>query len=518
VTSTDNLITGLLDGLTPVPLPQKQGAVGVSVENAEGQFVDLLGNLLGLVGAPQDTILPLSKEFPQIPIGIEKQVTNNPPAWGTPPAEDHPIPVIPIVDGRQPLIVEKDNSPVLINRPVTNLTRESLLKPQATVESTFVRDTFNAPAQAIETGEYEILESYVGERTQYFKVANKHDKQDSYTISVPLPRRQAVTLPLPMRSTALTPLEFDSFGYKTTGLEDYYSKLNLREIEITPNDQQKPARLFAEPALAIVAGQNMGQEVTIRSKLLKQSPKIRTQERPVILESAEGENGSVELIASEKRPVPTVNTPRALPQGTAVDRNSMQIENAFLFEKANIPLGQKETLGKQDGGDVLSVLESVQGDRKDVVPEKIDPQPVRFTLPDHVKTTLKPNGQAVNLRIEPEHLGPARLSLVMNNDKLRARVVVENYQIKAAVEASLDRLVDQLSRADIKVDHIEVNVDGDSARNSLFGRPPQWRHRAPMAGLSHQNDSAVTEDGLPGESAMPHQTSYVGAGGVNLLA
>ena len=142
---------------------------------------------------------------------------------------------------------------------------------------------------------------------------------------------------------------------------------------------------------------------------------------------------------------------------------------------------------------------------------------MRITLPDDIRTALKPNGKAVTISIEPENLGPAKLSLSLVNDRLKARIVVDSAPAKVALEGNIDRLVSQLSKADISVDQIEITINGDSAQNQFFGRQPHWRHR--------MTSRPLTADGIDSDetapemvSSMPAAAQWVSAGGVNVLA
>ncbi|TFH55397.1 MAG: flagellar hook-length control protein FliK, partial [Candidatus Zixiibacteriota bacterium] len=142
---------------------------------------------------------------------------------------------------------------------------------------------------------------------------------------------------------------------------------------------------------------------------------------------------------------------------------------------------------------------------------------VRFTLPADIKTALKPNGQSITLRIEPENLGPAKLSLSLRDDKLTAKISVESAPAKAALESNLDRLVSQLTKANISVDQIEITITGDSAHNEFFQRQPHWQHRVTYR--SSQADDISSElAGIPVAEPLIGATQYAGPGGVNLLA
>jgi len=148
--------------------------------------------------------------------------------------------------------------------------------------------------------------------------------------------------------------------------------------------------------------------------------------------------------------------------------------------------------------------------------EDITPRMVRFNLPDDLQTKLIPNGQSVSIRIEPEHLGPARLSLTISHDRLRARVTVESFEAKVLIERSLDRLTQQLTRAGVEVDRIEVTVDGRQSGDQLFERRPQWRRPTMSPAFGNDIESEFNQSNTT--PLAPTAYSYVGAGGVNMLA
>ena len=102
--------------------------------------------------------------------------------------------------------------------------------------------------------------------------------------------------------------------------------------------------------------------------------------------------------------------------------------------------------------------------------------------------------------------------------RLRARVVVSSYMVKAVVEASLDRLVEQLSLAKIEVDHIEVTVGGENTRDELLQRHRNFQNRSSRADRFSLNDVLGTSESSATTAPMPPPASYVGSSGVNLLA
>jgi len=149
-------------------------------------------------------------------------------------------------------------------------------------------------------------------------------------------------------------------------------------------------------------------------------------------------------------------------------------------------------------------------------------RPVRVIIPETEMMKLRSSGQTIRLQLEPDTLGPARLTLTMQGNTLKAQVMVESYQAKAVVESSLQELTSQLGRANIKVDHISVEVASDGRDQQWqFERRPQWHSRshASYAGVAGDDENNETIDNstiLPG--ATVNERYGIRAGSVNLIA
>ena len=147
---------------------------------------------------------------------------------------------------------------------------------------------------------------------------------------------------------------------------------------------------------------------------------------------------------------------------------------------------------------------------------RVDQPAVRFTLPDNLSEVIKQGSRSITLKIEPEHLGPARLNLVMNENSLSARLTVESLPAKLAVQNSIDQLTDQLARAGIRLDHIEVSLQGGGAHNQFFHRQADWFRS------QRQTPRVANEEILSPMSVAPAMpiplASYLTSGGVNLYA
>jgi len=91
-------------------------------------------------------------------------------------------------------------------------------------------------------------------------------------------------------------------------------------------------------------------------------------------------------------------------------------------------------------------------------------------------------------------------------------------QAKVAVEKSLDHLIEQLSKADIEVDHIEVTTAGKNGREELFERRPLWHHRPNRTENISLNNPLSFQQQTDSRAMTNRSGWYVGVDGVNLLA
>ncbi|MBD3257681.1 hypothetical protein GF377_04555, partial [candidate division GN15 bacterium] len=146
-----------------------------------------------------------------------------------------------------------------------------------------------------------------------------------------------------------------------------------------------------------------------------------------------------------------------------------------------------------------------------------EPAPVRIMLPEQFETSGKPLNQTLMLRIEPEHLGPARLNLHLRNEILTARVTVDTPLAKATVEQSLDQLTSQLARVGITVDRIEVAVGGNGARNEFLDRRPSWAQQIKTK-EKYLDDEEDIEPVRPVMTPAAMHAGYIRESGVNVLA
>lgn len=375
------------------------------------------------------------------------------------------------------------------------------------------------PVEMLPVGEYVITKSSIhnGQLTLDIvaKDALSDMKQPTIRITLPLADFAETANPktaLP-NSTARTQLDGVPSQPK---LEAWFGKLNLKELVITStngNNQASvsPEKTSSAPCKFEILAENAGRDVALVTTPAGSDIKIRSlQNRTARPESIEtnglpGRSGS-------SAPRVAVATPDTA-DGRFAGENQLPFERDSRF----LPLAAKGKTVEQKTDVMPTLSESTRTAADSAMSrERVEAMPARFSLPDNVRTALKPNGHSVQLKIDPEHLGPARLNLIMREEHLSARVVVDSAQAKQAIEGSLDRLVETLARADIKVDSIEVAVGQQGEREGWFAQ--QGSQRARFVRTGHfkgiENESAA----VPAAIAMGTSPSYIGAGGVNVLA
>lgn len=141
----------------------------------------------------------------------------------------------------------------------------------------------------------------------------------------------------------------------------------------------------------------------------------------------------------------------------------------------------------------------------------------RVELPRGFQSLLKHRQrQVLTLKIDPEHLGPARLILTDQGGRLRARVVVQTAEAKSLIENSLDRLHRQLREANLSIEDVDVALADDGRPRQFYENKPNWRPRR-MTGTSLSDLSGA--DHITSEDIIvPPAQQYVGGSGVNILA
>jgi len=412
--------------------------------------------------------------------------------------------------------------------PVANLSVKTIVdSPLSAVKANkFLNDIINNQPVELEAGKYLVLESTVKDGRLNLTLQSASDPTRQINVNLPIEslatdKTQAdsgktISPLLNERIQKRVELKADQTDNKALKIEDLFSKLNLKELEIKNIPAEKAATSKSHNAVDVkIVAEQAGQEFVIRNKIDKRSVKANVENKNDI---KTGKINSRTVVADKvTRPVDEIITATGNNKTTAREwflKNQKSIDDLKFFEKlAGSDDNRSFETIKEPGS--LFCDKTLSTDRSSG--QKVDLPQVRFSLPDNIKQTLKPGGRAISIQIEPEQLGPARLHLSLRDNCLSARLMVDNPQAKAAVEGSLNQLTEQLARCGIKVDYIQVGVNSGEAQNHNFARRTFWNKTSRKSNFNLEDDLFEDMETSP-LTITPQPALYVGAGGVNLLA
>jgi flagellar hook-length control protein FliK len=383
-----------------------------------------------------------------------------------------------------------------------------------------VQKVLAVDAVELTSGEYRVLAADVTNSSLNLTL----ESSDHSQINVTLPLDQLLSGGAePINTTkAFAPgsidarrVAMDSTINPSRDLALWFSKLNLSELRVetvntSANDKGTTSfkLTFAEPG------------ITVAQSFEAVLPNVEI--RAFRIQNQSGRRG-VAINKSDNSGPSSSGAELAMPLQTRGGRVSLVIQKPVI-KAAVLDAGVDMAVFGQSKENGLSLTGNFQGQAADLRAaqtqsggDKIQYAPVRFTLPDTIEHTLVPNGRSLTLKIQPEHLGPARLSLHFNSEGLTARVTVDSPVAQAVIERSLDRLHEQLTQAGVKVDRLEVSLSGGFTRDQLFQQGSQWR-RPPTDHNRLHVPGYQNADSTPVGTAGPIDREYLNSRGVNLFA
>jgi flagellar hook-length control protein FliK len=468
-------------------------------------------------------------------------------------------PAVSIADGVQTIVEENVSA-------FNNDIRAQLPTHAHPVMNTAIRMNLAVPT-SLQVGSYEVIESRQTDGTVTLKLADPSTPDGFIRVELPIERLSSATfgtrgehseLPAPVKR-----VDLDAVPKQTTNVERLFAQLNLKQIEVSnintdstndhlaiklsgvrdgvdvqlraqlSQDQLNTLKVESQLPPGVKAGEQK-QPVAVSANATK-SDQARAASMPLFvptpapkIRNAGSQSRSGRLVAADNARSATSSMPQAVAatendQLLATFSQSLKQSRSATSKLVNNVVRQTTSGfdistfgGDSEQADPFANLDSLRETGKTLA-GKLSQREVRFSLPDDLASKLKPNGQSVMIRIQPDHLGPARLSLRMHQDKLSARITVETVGIKAVVERSLDRLTQQLIKSGIDVERIEVGLDGRQSGEQLSERHPHWQRQARPAHFD-ENNPTETNEVSPVAPAPAAASAYVGAGGVNVLA
>lgn len=515
--SNVNNLDFLLGVIAPNAQPVNGGAV---TEEPAGGFDLMLANLLGMGGVEVglDTTGELSD--PKVVMADAENPGLQPPGGAS------------LVDGSGAIsdmiretalgqAVSPESQPVIVDAESSGKQTDGgplLMTDTAVMSGEHLKALLSQEQVELEPGKYVVKSQSMNDGVLTLEVSPTNDPTQTIKVSIPSELLQSRSPNGPER------VAFDWSAPKQTQLEDYFAKLNVSEIEISQSDLiTEESGEKADTVVKIVANSSSG-ELILKSRMQKSLIKATPIDQEVRAAQSDPKGelaGEPDLVGVAQRPLATAagavgsafNAQNPKIAGTNATGRDQLFKFDTMADKPDFMLERVQP---------INLLEQyAMGTERNLGESKTAMRSVRFELPENILTTLKPNGQSISIKINPEHLGPARLSLVMRQNKLSARLIVTSMAARNAIENSVDRLVEQLAKANIEVDKIEVtlaNSNNHDAHDGLFQRQSQWSNaRHSLMSRNHETFDLNERMSAPTIPDSPTRM-YVGASGVNVLA
>ncbi|MCP4631555.1 MAG: flagellar hook-length control protein FliK [candidate division Zixibacteria bacterium] len=186
----------------------------------------------------------------------------------------------------------------------------------------------------------------------------------------------------------------------------------------------------------------------------------------------------------------------------ASDQSSVKIETGQLTNQPKLISNITPVL--TNGSEKIEMVET-----------KVETLPVKFVVPTEINGNNIKNNHTVMIRMEPDHLGPVRMTVSTHNDTLTARLIVDSPLARATVESNLNNLVEQLDKQGIKIESLEVSVgggnDGSEAKENRFANAS----RTIQQNLKNYENSNVIDEVM---TQRAQEQLYIDTSGVNCFA
>lgn len=234
-------------------------------------------------------------------------------------------------------------------------------------------------------------------------------------------------------------------------------------VEISPDDQAKQQATPESAKKATSAVDTSGQE--LQPKQVK-SQNASLQFHPAALQSSEVQEkpdtykqgllkaDAIEIVVSEEAAV------QELPQPGALKPELVSSDKTQLFRTDNVMGVSAENRPAQ----AVTVAPVAEEPATTLSREQIAGQ-VREKLAEHRFT--QDNGQ-VTIRLHPADLGELKISVRMDDQRLRVEIVAENKTVKDALMENLGSLKDALARQNVEMKQFDVSTGSKQFFNQGF--------------------------------------------------
>ncbi len=356
----------------------------------------------------------------------------------------------------------------------------------------------------LESGSFRILDSKLVDGNLELTAVAENSTAEPVKITVP----ESVLKDAALRLSQSNPAVPESLVSKLS-VDDLLSRLNLRMLEVKIEPEVPTAKQAASPVDITIVAEQSGVEVALKGKISRQALQVRSGQKDSTRSDKLGDVQVLDDAAPKKSVAAKATALEVGADGARRDANLTQFNLADRFGGERVGMPNDNFATQTPFDNTLETLTSG-------VERKTTPV-VKMTLPEMIQKPFSAGGQTVMIKIEPEHLGPARLNLVMRDQVLTARVVVDTPLARMAVLNSLDQLTDQLSRAGVDVERIDVTLSGDSAKEQFLDHRPAWDYARKTQRLDEDFEYGLEPpDAAPVVTKLPNE--YLNADRVNVLA
>ena len=526
---SNNILDQLLGGFD-VGQPGEAGAIGSKALGADSIFADLLGEYglplkgpgfdqtlykvadqVNLASVDADAVGEFDLQSNPVDLMVTEDITIQPDKTTIIPGQ--------IAQPTLSTEEEEPNVPSLLSsgKTIRNALGETLANELAKLDNKPIPiELLIAPEKAPESKLlFRVLSSEVKDGNLNLELLSGRDTSSKpLQVSIPLEsigRDDSNELNRPVETLTQRPLPTVK-----ENINQLVERLNVRSIEIDNHQLRARNELSTQPVTVKLVAEQAGLPMSLKGKLsIRDSRNLPTASQPTNHEAIDQPDKlKITSLPFEPAERGTLASPKPR-------LNQFESSAKLLFGKE--PSGSIQE-GAQTSDQLQpfsrAELETDQNSAPRQVTTKEAPDVVgnriRLTIEDLSPDRLRVNSRSVMIRIEPENLGPARINLSLNHSQLTARITVESTTARLAVESSLDQLTEQLSRAGIEVDRMEVNVSSGDTRQNFFGRRPGWANNIQSSG---KNELANEEDeGMKTQVLQPLAMSRPIASSIDLVA
>ncbi|MDO4513595.1 MAG: flagellar hook-length control protein FliK [Lachnospiraceae bacterium] len=258
-------------------------------------------------------------------------------------------------------------------------------------------------------------------------------------------------------------------------MQDGAEKLVQNPIQEEPN---------LKPETYTVSVSESGEQVTFEmakdeeSGVVKTTDVVSTQNQPELTETKEaGQNGQETAQDKEQ------------------DRDSTEHTSHYSGS-----FSQQIDSFKQLQTELQDVLPSFTSEQVDDIMDQI----VERMRVDQSEGLTK-----LEMQLKPEHLGRVTIEITARNGELTAQITTQNEQVKAAVEAQLTILKENLSDQGLKVESVEVMVETHSFEQSFEGQEHSGQESSSEAKKNRTHRIRLDEINLEDEDALTEEERIV---------